>query len=99
MFRLPVFTSCLLAAWIVLLPGPVSAKIEWTQHSLFTNNASIRIARRSGTTLRQATIRVKQETGGRILSSKTIKTKSGAVHRIKVLLPNGKVRIIQINAN
>ena len=49
--------------------------------------------------LDQAVQQVKQQTGGRILSAKTKNNDSRQVHKIKVLLPNGKVRIIRVNAN
>ena len=49
--------------------------------------------------LDQAVQQVKQQTGGRILSAKTKNNDGRQVHKIKVLLPNGKVRIIRVNAN
>ena len=39
---------------------------------------------------------IKQQTGGRILSAKTIKKNGTPVHHIKVLLPSGKVRIFKV---
>ena len=47
--------------------------------------------------LNQAIQDVKQQTGGRILSAGTINKNDKHIHKIKVLLPNGKVRIIKIN--
>ena len=44
-----------------------------------------------------AVTRIKQQTGGRILSAKTVNKKGKAVHRIKVLLPSGKVRVFKVN--
>ena len=52
----------------------------------------------SQTNLDQAVQQVKQQTGGRILSAKTKNKDGRQVHKIKVLLPNGKVRIIRVNA-
>ena len=48
--------------------------------------------------LDKAVQQVKQQTGGRILSAKTKNNDGRQVHKIKVLLPNGKVRIIRVNA-
>ncbi len=46
--------------------------------------------------LDSAVQQIKQQTGGRILSAKTV-TKSGEpVHHIKVLLPSGEVRIFKV---
>jgi len=49
-------------------------------------------------TLEQAVKRIKKNTGGRILTAETIKHKGRLVHRIKVLLPNGHVRVTFTNA-
>lgn len=51
----------------------------------------------SHTSLDQAVQQVKKQTGGRILSAKTKTNDGRQVHNIKVLLPNGKVRIIRVN--
>ena len=47
--------------------------------------------------LNAAVTRIKQQTGGRILSAKTVNKKGKAVHHIKVLLPSGKVRVFKVN--
>lgn len=54
----------------------------------------ILLARASGLTLDQAVNQVRKETGGRILSAKTVSKKGRRTHRIKVLMPSGRVRII-----
>lgn len=48
--------------------------------------------------LNSAVQSVKQKTGGRILSTKTVNKNGQRVHKIKVLLPSGKVRVFSINA-
>lgn len=53
---------------------------------------------RLGVTLNEAVAQVRRETGGRILSAKTIKQKGVLVHRIKVLTPDKQVRIYEIEA-
>jgi len=47
-------------------------------------------------TLADAVDRVRVETEGEILSATTLKEEGKQVHRIKVLLPNGRVRIVKI---
>jgi hypothetical protein len=42
--------------------------------------------------------RIKEKTGGRILSAKTVSKKGKSIHHIKVLLPSGKVRVYKVNA-
>jgi uncharacterized membrane protein YkoI len=48
--------------------------------------------------LDQAVQQIKQQTGGRILSAKTVGRTGNKKHVIKVLLPSGKVRIFKVNA-
>lgn len=48
--------------------------------------------------LDQAVQEIKQQTGGRILSAKTVGPVGKKKHVIKVLLPSGKVRIFKVNA-
>ena len=56
------------------------------------------LAARSGVSLEQAAARVKRKTGGRVLSAETINRKGRRVHRIKVLRPDGNVKVLFINA-
>ena len=51
------------------------------------------------TSLEQAVIQVQQQTGGRVLTAETVNQNGRQVHRIKVLLPNGIVRIFNVPAN
>jgi hypothetical protein len=48
--------------------------------------------------LRDAVDRVRQETGGYILSAQTLQTHRGTVHRVKVLTRDGRVEVRQIAA-
>lgn len=52
----------------------------------------------SAETLKEAIDRVEKETGGKVLSADTIRTRGSVVYRIKVLMPDGRVRIFQIPA-
>ena len=55
----------------------------------------ILLARASGMSLDQAVKQVRRETGGRILSAKTVSENGRRVHRIKVLMPSGSVKIVR----
>lgn len=57
-----------------------------------------RVAKKQGVSLEQAVAQVKQETKGRILTAETVNRKGRLTHRIKVLLPNGKVRVMHVDA-
>jgi uncharacterized membrane protein YkoI len=57
-----------------------------------------RLAAKQGVSLEQAVAEVQRETNGRILTAETVKRKGRPVHRIKVLLPNGKVRVMHVDA-
>jgi hypothetical protein len=50
-------------------------------------------------TLKQAVAKVQRESGGKILSARTMKTAQGDAYRIKVLTPQGRVRVVQIPKN
>jgi uncharacterized membrane protein YkoI len=52
----------------------------------------------SGISLDQAAEQVRRQTGGRILSAETVNKDGRQVHRIKVLTPDHKVVIREINA-
>jgi hypothetical protein len=49
-------------------------------------------------TLKEAIEQVERETGGKVLAADTIRTRGTVVYRIKVLMPDGRVRIFQIPA-
>ncbi len=53
--------------------------------------------RSSGISLDQAAEQVRRQTGGRILSAETVNKNGRRVHRIKVLTPDHKVVIREIN--
>lgn len=57
------------------------------------------LAARDHVTLDQAVAQVKQQTGGRILTAETKNRDGQPVHRIKVLMPDGRVRVIYVDAN
>ena len=62
-------------------------------------NPPLLLAAKSGQlSLDQAAAKVREQTGGRILSAQT-ETKGGRTsYRIKVLLPSGHVRIVRVDA-
>ncbi len=80
---------------VLLTPAiaTVSASPFTTQHE------PIRLAARDGVSLDEAVAGVKKQTKGRILTAETIERKGQPVHRIKVLLPNGSVRVMYVDAN
>ncbi len=56
-------------------------------------------ARRGGISLDEAVSRARRQTGGRVLSTRTIEQDGHRRHRIKVLTPNGHVRVLVFDAN
>jgi hypothetical protein len=50
-------------------------------------------------TLEEAVEQVRKETGGRILSAETVKSNGRRVHRIKVLTPDRRVRVVNVDAD
>lgn len=49
-------------------------------------------------TMKEAIEQVQRETGGKVLAADTIRTRGTVIYRIKVLMPDGRVRIFQIPA-
>jgi len=56
------------------------------------------LAAKQGMSLEQAVAKVQRETNGRILTAETVTRNGQSVHRIKVLLPNGNVRVMHVDA-
>lgn len=48
--------------------------------------------------LREAVALVEQDTGGQILAAETVSSGNSRIYRIKVLTPDGRVRVVQIKA-
>lgn len=48
--------------------------------------------------LEEAVEQVRAETGGRILSAETVQSQGRRVHRIKVLTPDRRVRVVNVDA-
>lgn len=78
------------AALAVCLPGMASPPFS---------NQPLQVAEKSAQlSMDQAAAKVREQTGGRILSART-ETKGGRTsYRIKVLLPSGHVRIVRVDA-
>lgn len=75
---------------IFIFMVPFSSPSYGQPHLLF--------AQSSKQTLNDATQSIKQKTGGRILSTKTVKSNGEKVYKIKVLLPSGKVQTFKVSA-
>ena len=56
------------------------------------------LAQSGSQTLNDATQSIKQKTGGRILSTKTVKSNGQTIYKIKVLLPSGKIQTFKVSA-
>ena len=54
--------------------------------------------RGGGISLDEAAAKVRGQTGGRVLSAETTSRRGEAVHRIKILLPSGRVRVYHVDA-
>lgn len=86
----------LTAALLILLAlgaNTVSAAPAWQQ-----DRWQVAARESAGISLDQAAEQVRRQTGGRILSAETIEKNGRRVHRIKVLTPDHKVVIREINA-
>ena len=84
------YTSLTLLFLIIIgLVSPISQANSFTPYIQLTQNDQ---------SLNSAVQSIKEKTDGRILSAKTV-TKNGLrIHKIKVLLPSGKVRTFKVTA-
>ena len=81
---------------LILIFGLTSLSTQAnSRHDSF---ASFQISKNNGQSLDGAVRKIKKRTGGRILSAKTVTRKGRAFHKIKVLMPSGKVRVFKVDA-
>lgn len=81
------------------LPFILSVAILPLQIHAEPNGHFLRLAQNTQQGLNSAVQRIKKQTGGRILSAKTINNHGQTIYKIKVLLPSGKVRIFTVKQN
>ena len=85
-----LITGVLLAGSIMAFGAPLHASQGVANRLMLAAQQQI--------SLDQAIARVRKQTGGRILSANTSKKGGHKTHRIKVLMPNGVVRVIHVDA-
>lgn len=86
----------------ILLAGVAEARPAWKNESSYRHveyKNERQSSNKKGTSLDAAVTQVKRDTGGRILSAQTVNKGGSRVHRIKVLTPDNRVRIVNINAD
>jgi uncharacterized membrane protein YkoI len=85
----------------MLLAGAAQARPTWNDdqpHRYTENSFDRKSSEHRGISLDAAVAKVRRETGGRILSAETVNQGGRRVHRIKVLTPDKRVRIINVDA-
>ena len=85
------FVTCLLAGllvWTAMAP---------TQARRDERAARGEAAQHDGVSLDEAVARVRRDTGGRVLAAEARENRGRTVYRIKVLLPNGSVRVVNVD--
>lgn len=88
-----------LSAILIILIGLLSSISQASsQANSLISSPYIQLAQNNNQSLNNAVRSVKQRTGGRILSAKTVIKNGQRVHKIKVLLPSGKIQTFTINA-
>ena len=90
---IPALALCLFATAAAAAPE----KLLLAQDGGTVTIQDLTESNKSGMSLDQAVRKVRRETGGRILSAKTIKKEGVWVHRIKVLTPDKRVMIYEID--
>lgn len=83
-------TGLILAASVIAQHAPLQASQSTADRLMLAANQQI--------SLDQAIARVREQTGGRILSAGSSSEDGRKTYRIKVLMPNGVVRVIHVDA-
>ena len=91
--RMQTLLTVLAMAFFLVTPPTAHARDNFAASPDHTRREA-----RSGPSLDQAVQQVRAQTGGRVLSAETVRQGSGRVHRIKVLLPSGHVKIFHVDA-
>jgi uncharacterized membrane protein YkoI len=90
------FFSCLLAGLLALAStGMAEARRDDRRDD---HSSRQETSRRDGISLDEAVARVRRETGGRVLSAEARDRRGDTTYRIKVLLPDGAVRVYNVDA-
>ena len=87
--------TCLLAGllvWAAVLP------VEARRDGRDDRSSRSEAARRDGVSLDEAVARVRRDTGGRVLSAEARENRGRTTYRIKVLLRDGSVRVVNVDA-
>lgn len=93
------FMACLLAGLITLAStGMVEARRDDWRDDRPDRSSRQETSRRDGISLDEAVARVRRESGGRVLSAEARDRRGDTTYRIKVLLPNGAVRVYNVDA-
>ena len=86
------FISCLLAGLLLWTSvAPVEARRD-------ERSSRREAAQRDGISLDEAVARVRRDTGGRVLSAEARENRGRTSYRIKVLLRDGSVRVVTVDA-
>lgn len=91
MRRMKLMVSLLAALLLAATLAPAEARREARSERHETR-------RQDGLSLDEAVARVRRDTGGRVLSAQAREDRGHTTYRIKVLLPNGAVRVISVDA-
>lgn len=84
--------------WLVLMAFPAHSQPPFGPEGLITPFIARQPQFRPGMSLDEAIQRIRRETGGRILAADTVRNDSTVTYRIKVLMPDGRVRVFHVDA-
>lgn len=90
--------NTLLLITLFCIVGLVSFTSPTSHASYITSDSTIYLAQATGKSLNATAQSIKKRTGGRILSTKTIKKNGQRVYKVKVLLPSGRVKTFTVRA-
>ena len=89
------FMVCLVAG---LLVGATVFPVEARRDGRDDRSSRREAAQQEGVSLDEAVARVRRDTGGRVLSAEARENRGRTSYRIKVLLRDGSVRVVNVDA-
>ncbi len=88
-------------ALLILSLFAFAAMAQDADASAYSNqpdNQRLLLTQKHEITLDKAAAKVRKETGGRVLSARSQNRNGRTIHRIKVLMPSGHVKIVRVDA-
>lgn len=89
-------TIRLLVVSALLTSGALAAKDRSVERVTRAEQETVEAAGQQGETLNEAVSRIEQQMGGEVLSAEQVHHRGSLMYRIKLLLPQGRIKIVNV---